>query len=936
MALVTGGNTEPNPNEDNKTVGQETNMIGLRRESIASDTLKQALITNSLLTEILNVNTQGVKIQQQALVREKQLAFKGANKAALGIQEANIEQQRGSAVKGAGGDSGGWGAGGRGLGVGRLGFRDSLLALGLLGPALLRLSKGVESANGSFTNFNTRYGIIGLNQAFKGNTQFFRNIDGKPQIPITGSGVTRPGLLGGMDDYSQLGPNLFKKARRFTAKTTFDTTKKLGQIFEDLGKGSVQNFFKGVTNRGATLPPFPGAAPGTVKGFSKFMSENPGSVVGRSLTQPGLAAGIRTRFAGQDLLQGIKDLRKIPKNTWTGLNNAIKGFKETAVAISKTGAKNFVNVFKTPSQSLIAAGKNLQAFGPKTWKGWVASTKVLKNLKLGKTLKDVAVLGKNIKAVGSKFPIIGSLLSAGIGAMDANAEEMERLRKENPNLSDEQINSQLAAGTLTKDKNKIVGRSVGSGLGAGGGAVLGGLLGSFLAPGIGTAIGAAFGAWIGENIGKFFGEGIFSAFKGMDWGETFRPLVETWNELTAGIGASLKSIWEAFGMEEGENGFVGGLQNLGKVVGILAKVLLKVLIPTLQVVLKTIQWLVQALLKVVEFTMWILGKVLEGTRRLFNLIGHIPGMGWLKDATEGSMGDFLDSTSQSLDSVPHGIPRMGDHDNNKGDTSGGEIDRSGAHQDPTKTGGGYGGDGIEPTIQKPYLTSGFKPSHRPNHQGIDVGFLGDRGGQPLFLPSKAKVTGNGFDPKGYGNWVTFTTQDDGITHLYGHMQKKSPLQMGKVFAGGTYAGAVGNTGGSDGAHLHWETGTIENQVGYPGGKGLRDPRDFGYGLHDPFKKAVSNMQSSMSSSGSSLEGMSTMSSTSGTTISNNTTTAAENAASQAQSLQQAMSMIPSSTDSGSGSGSGSGDANFTADSTVHLSTKPAWSDNSDVFTYSTN
>ena len=214
--------------------------------------------------------------------------------------------------------------------------------------------------------------------------------------------------------------------------------------------------------------------------------------------------------------------------------------------------------------------------------------------------------------------------------------------------------------------------------------------------------------------------------------------------------------------------------------------------------------------------------------------------------------------------------------------------------------------------------------------------MGDRGGQPLFLPSKAKVTGNGFDPKGYGNWVTFTTQDDGVTHLYGHMQKKSPLQMGKVFPGGTYAGAVGNTGGSDGAHLHWETGTIENQVGYPGGKGLRDPRDFGYGLHDPFKKAVSNMQSSMSSSGSSLEGMSTMSSTSGSAISNNTTTAADNAASQAQSLQQAMSMIPSSTDSGSGSGSGSGDANFTADSTVHLATKPAWSDNSDVFTYSTN
>ncbi len=131
------------------------------------------------------------------------------------------------------------------------------------------------------------------------------------------------------------------------------------------------------------------------------------------------------------------------------------------------------------------------------------------------------------------------------------------------------------------------------------------------------------------------------------------------------------------------------------------------------------------------------------------------------------MSNFLDDVSGGVDNVNLGIPRMGDHDNDNNSSSSGtgESDRGFQTGDPTggdsKTGGGYGGDGIEPTIQKPYLTSGFKPSHRPNHQGIDIGFLGDRGGQPLFLPSKAKVTGNGFDPKGYGNWVTFTTQEDG-------------------------------------------------------------------------------------------------------------------------------------------------------------------------------
>ena len=931
MAIVTGGNTEPNPNEDNKDINSKESMVGLRRESIAANTLEQAYITNNFLREILDTNREGVKIQQQIFNWQVKESNRLANKRAIATQEAGVEQQRGAkdlAKK----DSKNFGTGGKGLGTGGFGWKNSLLALGLLGPALLRLGKGVESATGSFTGLTTRQGIMGFNQMMKGVTPFHQSSFNKINPKITGIKSIKTGLMGAdPTDYSMLGPNIARRGSKFAARTASSTVKGAGEGIEFLGKGGLQNFFKGA--------------------FGKDLKETRGllrqfNLESSSVRPTGQLAGMKFGNKIDDIFKSFKDLRKIPNSTWKGINDTFKAQKDLALNIRKVGVDKVKAFFNAPMQGigkgLTRTGVGLKNLPGQAMQGWAGATKNLANFKQGPQAARITQVAKNTSTLARRIPVLGSLLSAGIGAMDANEEEMKRLREENPTLTDDQINARLKDGRLKKDKNKIIGRSAGAGIGAGTGTVLGGVLGSFAGP-VGTAIGAALGAWIGENIGKFFGEGLFSVFKGFDWGETFRPVVETWNELTAGIGASFQSISEAFGVGEGKNGFIEGLKNLGKVLGIFAKVLLKTLIPLIQMTLKSIQWVVQALLKVVEGVVWLVSKIVDGIRRLLNLVGHIPGMGWLKDATEGSMGNFLDDVSGSIDNVNTGIPRMGDHDNDNNSVSSGtgESDRGFETGDPTggdsKTGGGYGGDGIEPTIQKPYLTSGFKPSHRPTHQGIDVGFLGDRGGQPLFLPSKAKVTGNGFDPKGYGNWVTFTTQEDGITHLYGHMQKKSPLQMGKVFPGGTYAGAVGNTGGSDGAHLHWETGTIENQVGYPGGKGLRDPRDFGYGLTDPFKKAASNMQSSLTGGGSSLDGMSTNTSTSGSAISNNSSTKVDDATHQAQALSEALGTVNPAGGGGSGGGSGGGDdTSLTASGSVNLSTKPGWSDNSEVFTYSNN
>ena len=117
----------------------------------------------------------------------------------------------------------------------------------------------------------------------------------------------------------------------------------------------------------------------------------------------------------------------------------------------------------------------------------------------GTGLKGAATGLRATGTFAKRIPVLGSLISAGFGAMEANDEEMARLMAEN-NMSREQVQAGLADGSLSKDKNKIISRSAGAGIGAGVGTVAGGALGSFLGP-VGTVFGAAAGAWIGENLG---------------------------------------------------------------------------------------------------------------------------------------------------------------------------------------------------------------------------------------------------------------------------------------------------------------------------------------------------------------------------------------------------------------------------------------------------
>jgi murein DD-endopeptidase MepM/ murein hydrolase activator NlpD len=440
-----------------------------------------------------------------------------------------------------------------------------------------------------------------------------------------------------------------------------------------------------------------------------------------------------------------------------------------------------------------------------------------------------------------RIPLIGSLLSAGFGAMEANEEEMARLMQEN-NMSREQVQAGLADGSLQKDKGKIVARSAGAGIGAGAGAVVGGILGSALGP-IGTALGAAAGSWLGENIGKFFAEPFAKIFKGFDFGETFGPLVDTFKTMTSGISEAFGQIFAAFGGGEGGEGegegFIGAIKKAGEVTAVLAKLSLKLLVPTLQLVMKGIELLVGGIKNL------IVGAV-NGIKGMIDGVMNLPFIG---DQIRGALergGGFLKAINEFADQdLSIKSDAFG--------TGGGQLPATGV--------GGGGG--------KPVLTSGRGMRWGKMHQGIDIGFAGDRGGQPMYLPRGAVVTDarvEGRGDAGYGNSVYFTT-DDGVTHLYAHMQRPTQLRIGQSYKKGTFVGKLGNTGRSTAPHLHWETSKNEADVGR-GGPGLKDPRKFGYSLNSPFSSTGSAGVSSSMNYGERSALTPTVAAASGNPISN--------------------------------------------------------------------
>lgn len=112
------------------------------------------------------------------------------------------------------------------------------------------------------------------------------------------------------------------------------------------------------------------------------------------------------------------------------------------------------------------------------------------------------------------------------------------------------------------------------------------------------------------------------------------------------------------------------------------------------------------------------------------------------------------------------------------------------------------------------ITSGFQTPERPNHDGIDFGQgASNQEGTPI--PATAagvvEVAGVYF---GYGNTVildhgVLTTGSHAgktLKTLYGHMVDPGPIvSVGATVTQGQTLGGIGQTGQSEGNHLHWET-----------------------------------------------------------------------------------------------------------------------------------
>lgn len=107
------------------------------------------------------------------------------------------------------------------------------------------------------------------------------------------------------------------------------------------------------------------------------------------------------------------------------------------------------------------------------------------------------------------------------------------------------------------------------------------------------------------------------------------------------------------------------------------------------------------------------------------------------------------------------------------------------------------------TFVKPYdgmITSYFGARWGRNHDGLDI-WTNDCAGKPAYAASngvvvRADVYG------GYGNCVIID-HGNGVRTLYAHLSSIS-VKVGDTLVAGDEIGRIGNTGASQGAHLHFE------------------------------------------------------------------------------------------------------------------------------------
>lgn len=105
-----------------------------------------------------------------------------------------------------------------------------------------------------------------------------------------------------------------------------------------------------------------------------------------------------------------------------------------------------------------------------------------------------------------------------------------------------------------------------------------------------------------------------------------------------------------------------------------------------------------------------------------------------------------------------------------------------------------------------YVTWEFEDPGYPGHRGIDLGNNGDTT-TPVIASAPGTVSQVRFeDGNAYGNAVYIDHMIEGklIRTVYAHMHNRPLVKVGDVVKQGQQLGTMGDTGNSEGAHLHFE------------------------------------------------------------------------------------------------------------------------------------
>ena len=130
-------------------------------------------------------------------------------------------------------------------------------------------------------------------------------------------------------------------------------------------------------------------------------------------------------------------------------------------------------------------------------------------------------------------------------------------------------------------------------------------------------------------------------------------------------------------------------------------------------------------------------------------------------------------------------------------------------------------------LQYPKTYIAFSRGYSSSHLGVDMAWNSAQGGAhvPVFSPADGTVVtavdgkGNtwGTSDHGYGNYV-IVEHAPGVRTLVGHLEKWSvAVKVGQTVKRGQTLGIQGNTGYSNGYHVHYEVrldGTKVNPVDY--------------------------------------------------------------------------------------------------------------------------